>query len=175
MRELIEGSLTLEYVRQFADGYVAAWNAHDAAAIEPMVTEDIVWFDPALPEPARGFAEVRRFMEDTWHAFPDLQFDQSGPTCISIESSTVTVPWRMIATHLGVIRPAGLAPTNRKIDIRGIDVWEFRGERIATHQAYWDINLLARQIGALPGHGTPGERAVVLLQRLQAIALRRFT
>ncbi len=43
-----------EWLQDFADRYLAAWNAHDPDAVAAHVAEDVIWRDPALPEPARG-------------------------------------------------------------------------------------------------------------------------
>ena len=48
-----------QVAREFAERYLEAWNSHDAERIEPLVTGDVVWLDPALPEPARGVGEVK--------------------------------------------------------------------------------------------------------------------
>jgi steroid delta-isomerase-like uncharacterized protein len=165
--------ITLEWIRPFAERYLGAWNDHDAGALLPLLTEDIVYFDPALPEPARGHAGVRKFMEDTFAAFPDLRFEEAGPVCIAPDAPTVMLPWRMLGTHRGPLDPPGFAATNRSVDVLGIDVWEIRDGLVARYWAYYDAMVIARQIGAVPQPGTIGERATVMLQRLQAAALRR--
>ena len=57
--------------------YLAAWNDHDPGAMADLITEDIVWEDPALPGPARGVAAVQEFMRGSWVGFPDLRFLQT--------------------------------------------------------------------------------------------------
>jgi ketosteroid isomerase-like protein len=52
-----------QFAREFAERYVEAWNSHDSAQIEPLVTPDVVWLDPALPEPARG-VEIPAILHD---------------------------------------------------------------------------------------------------------------
>lgn len=49
-------------MRGFTERYSAAWNACDTIAMAELVTEEIVWADPALAQPARGVAEVQEFM-----------------------------------------------------------------------------------------------------------------
>ena len=56
--------------REFAERYAEAWNSHNAERIEPLVTPDVVWLDPALPEPARGVEEVKDFMRRSWARLP---------------------------------------------------------------------------------------------------------
>src|SRR5436190_17054879 len=49
-------------LRGFIRRYIAAWNGFDGDAIAQLVTEDVTWADPALPEPARGVAAVQQFV-----------------------------------------------------------------------------------------------------------------
>src|SRR3989454_11172220 len=60
-------------LRGFVERYLAAWNSFDTDAIAQLVTGDVVWADPALPEPARGVDAVQQFMRTSARAFPDLR------------------------------------------------------------------------------------------------------
>jgi steroid delta-isomerase-like uncharacterized protein len=157
---------------EFSERYVEAWNSHDADRIDELVASDVVWLDPALPEPARGVAEVRDFMRRSWAAFPDLRFTP-GPMWLDPHEDSMSWAWRMEGTHQGVIDPPGFAPTGRRIDVDGIDVWDFGGGVIERNRAYYDMATLARQIGAMPPPGSPGERVGALIQRTQARFARR--
>ncbi|HYN90675.1 MAG TPA: ester cyclase [Thermoleophilaceae bacterium] len=161
-----------QFAREFAERYAEAWNSYDAERMEPLVTSDVVWLDPALPEPARGVEEVKDFMRRSWVAFPDLRFTP-GPMWLDPHAPSMTWAWRMEGTHRGPIDPPGFAATGKRIDVDGIDVWDFADGRIERFRAYYDMAVLARQIGAMPPPGSPGERVGVLLQRTQARFTRR--
>jgi steroid delta-isomerase-like uncharacterized protein len=156
----------------FADSYVDAWNSFDAGRMAPLVTDDIVWADPALPQPARGVAEVQAFMRDSWQAFPDLRFTEPEPRRLGIDGDVVLWAWTMTGTMRGPIDPPGFAPTNRTMTVDGVDVWEMRDGRIARYRAYYDMNDVARQLGIAPEPGSRAERGVAALQRLQARFMR---
>jgi steroid delta-isomerase-like uncharacterized protein len=160
------------FAREFAERYVAAWNSHDAEQIDPLVTPDVVWLDPGLTEPARGVHEVKDFMRRAWVAFPDLRLS-SGPLWVEPHGDSITWAWRMEGTHRGTIDPPGFAATGKRIDLDGIDVWDFAGGRLERYRAYYDMATLARQIGAMPTPGSAGERVGVVLQRAQARFARR--
>jgi len=157
----------------FAERLLAVWNDHDTTDLPALVTDDVVWNDPAIAEPAIGPAGVQRFMEDSWRAYPDLHFDVIGPACFADDAPIAMVPWRMTGTQLGPIDPPGYAPTGRRIDVTGIDVYTFRGGRIAHYQAQWDIVTVARQLGIMPAAGSLGERLQVALQRATVRVHRR--
>jgi steroid delta-isomerase-like uncharacterized protein len=158
---------------QFCARYAAAWNGHDATAIADLVTDDIVWHDPALPAAARGVAAVQEYMRTAWLSFPDLRFDETDDPHCSFDGERVAWRWRMRGTMTGPIRPPGFAPTGRAMEVEGVDLWTMRDGRIARSRAYYDMNEVARQLGIAPAPGSMGENAVAALQRLRARVMRR--
>lgn len=158
----------------FIARYNAAWNGRDASAMDALVTDDIVWDDPAMPEPARGPAAVRAFMKQSWAAFPDLVFDEPDERFLLVDGDRVAWRWRMQGTFSGApLDPPGFAPTNKRMAVTGVDLWEMAGGRIRRYRAFYDVNDLARQLGIAPPQGSGAEKLVVRLQRLQARGLRR--
>jgi steroid delta-isomerase-like uncharacterized protein len=152
----------------FTARYSAAWNACDTAAMAELVTDDIVWADPALPAPARGVAEVQEFMRASFRGFPDLHFGEPDPPQIAICGDVVFWTWYMEGTNRGPIDPPGFAATGRRMRVDGVDRWTMRDGRIASYRAFYDMNDLARQLAIVPAPGSRGERGMVVLQRLQA-------
>jgi steroid delta-isomerase-like uncharacterized protein len=165
--------LGLEPIRDFASRYLDAWNSHDAARMAPLLSDDVVWADPALPEPASGIAAVQDFMRTGWRAFPDLRFEEPDPPHLSVAGDRVAWAWRMHGTMLGPLEPPGFAPTARPMVVDGVDLWTMRGDRIVRYRAFYDLTDLSRQLGILPPPGSRAERVTVALQRLQARLARR--
>ena len=157
----------------FCARYMAAWNDHDPGAMADLLTHDIVWEDPALPEPARGIPAVQEFMRAGWVGFPDLRFDGSDFPHLTAEGDQVAWRWRMRGTMTGPLDPPGFAPTGRSMEVEGVDLWTMRDGRIARYRAFYDLNDLARQLAIAPAQGSRAEKAIVGLQRLQARMLRR--
>lgn len=157
----------------FCARYLTAWKDHDPVAMADLLTDDIVWEDPALPEPARGIPAVQEFMRAGWVGFPDLCFDESDAPHRTAEGDQVAWRWRMRGTMTGVLDPPGFAPTGRSIEVEGVDLWTMRDGRIARYRAFYDMNDVARQLAIVPAPGSGGEKAMVALQRLQARMLRR--
>lgn len=154
--------------------YAAAWNGRDSSAMDALITDDIVWFDPALPAALRSKAEVRGFMEDSWRSFPDLRFSDADPPFLVEQGDRIAWAWRMQGTFSGApLSPPGFAATGRALDVEGVDRWELREGRIARYRAYYDVNDLARQLGIVPPAGSGAEKAMVALQRVQARFMRR--
>jgi steroid delta-isomerase-like uncharacterized protein len=156
----------------FVGRYLAAWNGHDVDAMAELLTEDIVWEDPALAVPAQDVAAVAEFMRAGWAAFPDLRFDEPEPRQLIADGALVAWRWRMRGTLTGTLEPPGFAPTGRSMEIEGVDLWTMRDERIARYRAFYDMNEVARQLAIAPAAGSRAEQAIVAVQRLQARVLR---
>src|SRR4051812_33833809 len=89
----------------FTERYIAAWNGCDTDGMARLLTDDIVWADPALPEPARGIPAVQQFMRDSFGAFPDLHFSEPDWPHLSVSGDTVAIAWNMTGTMRGPIEP----------------------------------------------------------------------
>jgi steroid delta-isomerase-like uncharacterized protein len=133
-----------------------------------LLTEDIVWTDPALPEPARGIPAVQEFMHATFATFPDVRFSEPDPPHLTVTGEQIAWAWTMEGTMRGPIEPPGFAPTGRTIKVEGVDLWSMRDGRIARYRAFYDMIDLVRQLGIMPPAGSRAERMTVALQRLQA-------
>jgi steroid delta-isomerase-like uncharacterized protein len=159
------------FIRSFTERWVAAWNAHDADALLSFCTDDILWEDPAAPEPSRGHAEVREFLQTIWTIFPDLAFTLAEPALVAVEGPRAAQVWRLSGTFLGP-DPTGFAPTGKHVDQLGMDHYEFRDGVLCHYQALYDVSESLRQMGLAPARGSRPERAMAFMQRT-AMKLRR--
>lgn len=132
-----------------------------------LVTEDIFWADPALPEPAQGIPAVQEFMRTSFRTFPDLVFSEPDPPHLTVTGDEVAWAWSMEGTMRGHIDPPGFAPTGARFKVDGVDLWKMRDGKIAHYRAFYDLNGLVRQLGILPPAGSKAESAMAALQRLQ--------
>lgn len=153
--------------------YVAAWNECDTDAMAELITEDIVWMDPAMAQPARSVAEVQEFMRTSFSVFPDLTFSEPEPRQYIEQGDEISWGWIMEGTMKGPIEPPGFAPTNKRMRVEGVDLWTLREGRIARYRAYYDMTDVVRQLGILPPQGSHAEKATAALQRVQARFQRR--
>jgi hypothetical protein len=71
-------------------------------------------------------------------------------------------PCRILGTHEG--RLGRIAATHRALELHAVVYAELRDSRLLRVRAFFDVYAAGVQLGALPQHGTAGERALLMLR-----------
>ena len=104
-----------------------AFNAHDAAAVVSLMTDDCVFEAAAGPEAhgARhvGQAAVRAAFENVWASMPDVRWDVQRHFCVGDRAVS---EWVFKATRADGAR----------IEVQGCDLFTFRDGKVALKQAF---------------------------------------
>lgn len=152
----------------------AAVNAHDAAAVAALCAEQVVWSDPAAPEPLRGRDAVFRFHRDVmFRAIPDVQIEVIEGPYRSTDGTRVAVRLRIRGTMTGPLTPPGFGPTGGPIAFETAEFSHIEAGLIARQTVVLDMLDLARQISAVPKADSLAGRIGVWLQRVASRRLRR--
>ena len=154
---------------EFLERWVDAWRSHEPERLLDLMTDDIVYDDSAWPETMRGKDDVREFLEQTWRAFPDLEFDGDRrrrwwPTTARAPRSGGRA---RAPTPARSTRP-GIPATGKRIEFEGADFHEYRDGKVAKLRIVFDMSDLSRQLGLLPGPGSAGEKAMVAVAKVRA-------
>ena len=163
----------LEWLADFADRYLAAWNSHDADRLLAFMADDIVYDDAAWPKQMRGHEDVRAFLASTWSAMPDLTFEVVEGPYLLPGKPKAAFHWRGKGTFTGRLDPPGFAPTGRTMDVQGADFHEYADGKIARLRIDFDMLEASRQLGLMPPTGSGAERAIATLQRVSQTAVER--
>ena len=132
-----------------------AMAARDLDALMALRHEDVV--EDFVPVGIfRGKAESRAYLAELFAAFPDWHL---VPGTRAAAGTTVFAGWRASGTHTGAPF-GGIDPTAKRIDLRGVDVFEIRDGLIARSTVYYDGLSVGRSLGMLPAQGSGGERAM---------------
>lgn len=162
---------------EIVNAVLEAWNARDLDALVALLTEDVEWYDPAMPSPpARGRDAVKAFAASILRAFPDFRYEIDLPMCVSEDRRRCAIRWRISGTHLQPLDPPGYAPTNRMAVFEGVDVLDIREHKIGRILTAFDVVPAVEQLLGLRLRPVPGSwrcRAVVLVQRCLAWFARR--
>ena len=104
----------------------------------------------------RGPDEVRAYFTELFTAIPDTDFTVER---VLAQDQNVLVQWRLAGTFSG--GPLmGVEPTDRRIELRGLDWLEVEGDKIVRNTAFADGAALARGMGLLPPQGSAAEKAM---------------
>lgn len=118
---------TFRFTVEMLVGFGEAWNRHDMDAIMSFMSEDCIFEASGGPYPYgsryQGAAAVRAAFEAMLKANPDAQFRNSRHF---IAGDRGVTQWLFTST----------APDGSSIEVEGIDVFTFRGERILVKNAF---------------------------------------
>jgi steroid delta-isomerase-like uncharacterized protein len=142
------------------DGWEAAWSGKDRDAFVAVCSERIHYEDPLTPEPIEGVDEIAAHAERLWAAFPDARLQKLGDRLS--DGRFVAAPSKLLATHKEPLE--GLPATNRFIVVPCVFYCEIEEARLLRVRAFFDLYHAAVQLGVLPGRGTLGEKALLMLR-----------
>jgi steroid delta-isomerase-like uncharacterized protein len=113
-------------------------------AVDELVAEDFVEHDPppGMGPDREGFKDLVRALH---RAFADQEHTIHDQIA---EGDRVVERWTMTGTHTG--EWFGIAPTNRRISIQGIDISRLQDGRLVEHWTQIDALGMFEQLGAMP-------------------------
>lgn len=117
-------------------------------------TDDFI----ALGTVVTGATALRGFFGELFDAFPDLRMTVEH--IHDVDERTAVGQWRLEGDFTGAPFQ-GIEPTGRHVDVRGIDVMRFEGDKLRHNDVYYDGLSFARQIGLLPAADSRADRAMV--------------
>lgn len=167
----------------WADRWLTAWNEHDLDTLTTLIAPDLVWADPVMVgEYVHGRDQFREYIETFWRGFPDITFQPTATPFIGLDGLRMAVPWRMVGTLTGRLawwgkrygdNPPSWAPTNRRADIEGYDIYTFRDGLLSHYTIVADFLTLSQQLGLMPPTDGPVTKAMLKFQHLTAPIVRR--
>jgi steroid delta-isomerase-like uncharacterized protein len=142
------------------DSWEAAWTAKEPGAFAEVCSEHVHYEDPFTAEPIEGPEAIAAHAQRLWNAFPDARLQKLGARLS--DGRFVAAPSKLLATHREPL--AGLPATNRFIVVPCVFYCELEDERLLRVRAFFDLYDAATQLGVLPGRGTMGEKALLMLR-----------
>ena len=147
-------------VDELIDGWEAAWSGREEAAFRKVCAQKVHYEDPLTPEPLEGVEELGQHASRLWAAFPDARLERTGERLT--DQRFVAAPSKLLGTHRAPLN--GLPATNRFLVVHCIFYCELRRGRLLRVRAFFDLYDAATQLGVLPGRGTLGEKALLMLR-----------
>jgi steroid delta-isomerase-like uncharacterized protein len=147
-------------VDQLIDRWEAAWSGRDSEAFAELCAESVQYEDPLTDEPLVGPEGVGRHAERLWAGFPDARLERTGERLTN--QRFVAAPCKLLGTHRAALE--GLPATNKFVVVHCLFYCELERERLLRVRGFFDVYDAATQLGVLPGRGTLGEKALLILR-----------
>ncbi|HEY2960670.1 MAG TPA: nuclear transport factor 2 family protein [Actinomycetota bacterium] len=119
----------------------------DEAQMERAYTDDVIGWSPTATASSRD--ELVADLRGRKGAFSDVDLALDA---VDEVGDKVITEWRVAATHSGALEldEFRLDPTGRRVELRGVLIAEFDGDRIKRFRQYWDEIALLEGLGLLP-------------------------
>jgi len=130
--------------RALIDAYFDGWNAHDPRAVAGTFAPGGTYTDPTTERPVPA-SDLDRVVQPLCAAFPDLAFERSETIGAG---GRYTVEWIMRGHNRGVLR-AGINPTEKPVELRGVDVFDVEDNGIRAVRGYFDQRTFVESFGLM--------------------------
>jgi steroid delta-isomerase-like uncharacterized protein len=118
----------------------------DLDVADEIVAEDVAFIGPNYwGEVVQGREGFKGFVRYLRSAFPDITFTVHDEVA---DASRVATSFRFTGTHLG--QWMDLAPTGKRIDLAGADLFRIDNGRITEIRVFYDTLGLMQQLGVAP-------------------------
>lgn len=121
-----------------------AWNNGDLAVLDEIVSPDYLNHNPAVPGLPAGVQGLKIIIGGFRAAFPDLRFTIEDQIA---EGDKVVTRWTMLGTHRGEFM--GIAATNKRVQVAGMQVERVVDGKIVEHWRQSDDLGLLQQLGVV--------------------------
>jgi steroid delta-isomerase-like uncharacterized protein len=145
---------------ELLDGWQAAWSGKDPGGFADVCAAGIQYEDPLTDQPLEGVGALGDHAARLWAGFPDARLERTGERLT--DGSFVAAPCKALGTHRASLE--GLPATNRFIVVHCVFYCEIQHERLLRVRGFYDVYDAAVQLGVLPGRGSLGEKALLMLR-----------
>ncbi len=123
--------------------YEECWSKGKLDSVEEIYAKDCTFHDPVFPQLGSGGDSMRRHIQMSRNAFPDLHFTIND---VIAEKEEVVVHWTAKGTQQGQF--LGVSPTNRNASVSGTSICRLKNGKITEQWVDWNVLTLLEQLGA---------------------------
>jgi len=131
----------LEKVRKL---YKDVWSGENIDSVNEIIHDKYQIHHADFSDDKRGPEKVRELAEKMFEAFPDMKTEINE---VVPNSDKIAVRWTMKGTHKG--SRYGEEPTQKEVEMEGMEFLEFEDGKIKEHNALSDTLGLKKQIGLI--------------------------
>jgi steroid delta-isomerase-like uncharacterized protein len=124
--------------------HIQAESAHDMDGVLHGFTGKCFNDIACVPKPFVGRKKVAERYRKHWEGFPD--FKVRVRRLLAVDDNCIVTENEWSGTHLGPFM--GLKPTAKRVRVRALVVWHFKGDKLLGETVFFDMGSIQRQIGA---------------------------
>ena len=124
--------------------HIRAESAHDMEGVLHGFTGKCFNDIASVPKPFVGRKKVAERYRKHWEGFPD--FKVRVRQLLAVDDKCIVTENEWTGTHRGPF--LGLAPTGKRVRVRALVVWHFKGDKLLGETVFFDMGSIQRQIGA---------------------------
>jgi len=128
------------------DGWLSAWNNHDAAALAALMTDDGTYEIKATGRVLTR-ATLEKAVTDRHKLSSDLSLKYLST---QRDGNWYATEWRATGTNDGPVDVLDLPASGRLFTIEGASIGLSEGGKIKRHTEYWDLAAFLSQVGVSP-------------------------
>jgi steroid delta-isomerase-like uncharacterized protein len=128
------------------EAYLAAWNAHDAAAAAALLAEDVTYVDASVGTITGREAAREKVIAGFLNAAPDARWEVRGDMLAT--GDRVAFEWTFSGTNTGAWAD-GTPATGKAFSFNGATVITVKDYLIATQADYYDALGFYKQLGLM--------------------------
>jgi steroid delta-isomerase-like uncharacterized protein len=122
------------------------WNQGNLAVIDELTAPNATFHDPSVPGGKfTGPEGMRQFVQIYRGAFPDVRITIDDQV---VEGDKVVSRWTATGTHKGDLM--GLAPTQKRATVTGIDIDRYQDGKVVEAWTSYDMYGMLQQLGVAP-------------------------
>jgi steroid delta-isomerase-like uncharacterized protein len=122
------------------------WNQGNLAVIDELTAPNATFHDPSVPGGKfTGPEGMRQFVQIYRGAFPDVRITIEDQV---VEGDKVVSRWTATGTHKGDLM--GLAPTQKRATVTGIDIERYQDGKVVEAWTSYDMYGMLQQLGVAP-------------------------
>jgi predicted ester cyclase len=126
-------------------------NKHDLKANDPYFSDQVQSMGTGVPTPLKDREGARQYTQRIFDGFPDLRFNVRQ---IIAQGDWVSVTYEVTGKQSKPLMTSSgdtIPPTGRVVTIPGVNIYQFKNDKVIHQEVYWDqVNLLT-QLGLMTG------------------------
>ncbi len=138
---MAQQDILLNILQNTVRQWIAAFNAHDVAALVALYSADAELFDSGMKHPRHGQEEIEQWFLQRFRSMPAITYVPHDQVLVAENRAAVT--W---TTHGRTPRRFGLPWLSRPFQTDGVSVFVLREGRIVQQRGYYDHLAVVEQV-----------------------------